>query len=65
MTSAVDPGGFVPPPYPFDVPPEVREMAAALPGGALDLSRGVPCDPVPEAVVSAPVSYTHLRAHET
>lgn len=53
MTSAVDPGGFVPPPYPFDVPPEVREMAEALPGGVVDLSRGVPCDPVPEVVVSA------------
>ena len=53
MTGAVDPDGFVPPPYPFDVPPEVREMAAALPGGAIDLSRGVPCDPVPTVVASA------------
>ena len=53
MTGAVDPNGFVPPPYPFDVPPEVREMAAALPGGAIDLSRGVPCDPVPAVVASA------------
>ena len=53
MTGAVDPNGFVPPPYPFDVPPEVREMAAALPGGAIALSRGVPCDPVPAVVASA------------
>ena len=53
MTAPALPTGFVPPPYPFDVPAEVRDLAEAVPGGAIDLSRGVPCDPVPDVVAAA------------
>ena len=53
MTAPAHPTGFVPPPYPFDVPAEVRDLAEAVPGGAIDLSRGVPCDPVPDVVAAA------------
>ena len=52
MTAPAHPTGFVPPPYPFDVPAEVRDLAEAVPGGAIDLSRGVPCDPVPDVVAA-------------
>ena len=45
--------GFIPPPYPFDVPADVVETASAVDGGVIDLSRGVPCDPVPEVVAAA------------
>jgi len=45
--------GFVPPAYPFDVPPEVVTAANAVAGGVVDLSRGIPCDPVPEVVADA------------
>ena len=53
MKSETGSTGFVPPPYPFDVPAEVRALADAMPGGAVDLSRGVPCDPVPDVVAVA------------
>ncbi|MDG2427897.1 MAG: pyridoxal phosphate-dependent aminotransferase [Acidimicrobiales bacterium] len=53
MAMYLRPTGFVPPPYPFDVPPDVVEAAAAVQGGAIDLSRGVPCDPVPSVVAAA------------
>ncbi len=46
-------GGFVPPPYPYDRLLELQEVAAALPGGAVDLSIGTPCDPPDPAVVAA------------
>ena len=48
-----EPKGFVPPPYPFDVPADVVETASAVDGGVVDLSRGVPCDPVPDVVAAA------------
>lgn len=44
---------FVLPPYPYEALDEVRTMAEELPGGAVDLSVGVPCDPVPDTVVTA------------
>jgi succinyldiaminopimelate transaminase len=47
------PGGFVPPPYPYDRLAEVVRVAGAHAGGAVDLSVGTPCDPPPEAVVAA------------
>ncbi|HJP24429.1 MAG: pyridoxal phosphate-dependent aminotransferase [Acidimicrobiales bacterium] len=53
MTSVPEPTGFVPPPYPFDVPADVVRTASAIDGGAVDLSRGVPCDPVPDVVAAA------------
>ena len=46
-------GGFVPPPYPYDLLDEARAVAAGLPGGAVDLSIGTPCDPVPAVVAEA------------
>ena len=53
MKSETGSSGFAPPPYPFDVPVEVRAVAEAMSGGAVDLSRGVPCDPVPDVVAAA------------
>lgn len=44
---------FVPPPYPYDRLDELKEVAAAQPGGLVDLSIGTPCDPPPPAVVEA------------
>lgn len=46
-------GGFVPPPYPYDRLEELRAVSDALPGGAVDLSIGTPCDPPPPAVLEA------------
>jgi succinyldiaminopimelate transaminase len=46
-------GGFVPPPYPYERLDEVRAIAAAHDGGAVDLSIGTPCDPPPDAVRAA------------
>jgi aspartate/methionine/tyrosine aminotransferase len=43
-------GGYEPPPYPYDLLDESRAVAAGLPGGAVDLSIGTPCDPVPTVV---------------
>ncbi len=51
MTTA--PGGFVPPPYPYDRLGEVAAVAARWSGGAVDLSVGTPVDPPPPAVVAA------------
>ena len=45
--------GFRPPPYPYDRLDPLREVAAALPGGAVDLSIGTPMDPTPPAVAAA------------
>ncbi|MDQ2837241.1 MAG: aminotransferase class I/II-fold pyridoxal phosphate-dependent enzyme [Actinomycetota bacterium] len=45
--------GFVPPPYPYDRLDELKLLAGALDGGAIDLSIGTPCDPPPAAVVAA------------
>lgn len=47
---------FVPPPYPYERLDEYRAIAELLPGGAVDLSVGTPCDPVPEIVSKAFVS---------
>ncbi|HEX6418155.1 MAG TPA: succinyldiaminopimelate transaminase [Acidimicrobiales bacterium] len=48
-----DPAGFRPPPYPYDRLGELHRLATELPGGAVDLSIGTPCDPPPGAVVAA------------
>jgi succinyldiaminopimelate transaminase len=53
MTDGTRSGGFVPPPYPYDLLDEIAEIAALHPGGAVDLSIGTPCDPPPEIVVDA------------
>ena len=45
--------GFVPPAYPYDRLDELRAVADALPGGAIDCSIGTPFDPPPAAAVQA------------
>lgn len=52
-TAAEPQAGYVPPPYPYDRLDEVSAVAAAVPGGAIDLSIGTPCDPPPANVVAA------------
>lgn len=47
------PGGFVPPPYPYDRLKGLSAAAARLDGGAVDLSIGTPNDPPPAAVLDA------------
>jgi len=44
---------YSPPPYPFDLLDEIREIAAGHSQGALDLSIGTPTDPPSEAVIAA------------
>lgn len=46
-------GGFQPPLYPYERLRPLRAKAAALPGGAVDLSVGNPCDPPSPAVLAA------------
>jgi len=45
--------GFVLPPYPYDRLERLRDVAADLPGGAVDLSVGTPCDDPSPAVLDA------------
>ena len=45
--------GFRPPPYPYARLAPLRAKAAALPGGAVDLSVGSPCDPPSSSVLEA------------
>ncbi|MFV0306458.1 MAG: aminotransferase class I/II-fold pyridoxal phosphate-dependent enzyme [Desertimonas sp.] len=45
--------GFTPPPYPYDRLDRLSPLAAAHPGGVVDLSIGTPMDPPPGAVVEA------------
>ncbi len=47
------PQPFVPPPYPYDRLDDLARVAAAFPGGCVDLSIGTPCDAPPPAVVAA------------
>ncbi len=57
-------GGYVPPPYPYDLLDESRAVAAGLPGGAVDLSIGTPCGPVATVVAEVlgeAVSYSASR----
>jgi succinyldiaminopimelate transaminase len=48
-----NPPGFTPPPYPYERLDALRRVAAALEGGAVDLSVGSPCDPPSAAVLEA------------
>ena len=54
-----------PPPYPYDRLAPLREKAAALPGGLVDLSIGDPTDAPPPAVVSALSSSGAERSYPT
>jgi succinyldiaminopimelate transaminase len=45
--------GFVPPPYPYERLGELKAIADALDGVAVDLSIGTPCDPPPADVIAA------------
>lgn len=51
--AAGSPGGFVPPPYPYDRLRELEPLASAHPGGVVDLSIGTPCDAPPSFVLDA------------
>ena len=44
---------FVPPVYPYDRLNDAKAAAESLPGGAVDLSIGTPCDPPAPAVLEA------------
>ncbi len=54
--------GFRPPPYPYGRLGPLREKAAALAGGAVDLSIGDPCDPPSPSVLAALSSADEARA---
>jgi succinyldiaminopimelate transaminase len=54
-----------PPPYPYDRLTPLRDKAAALPGGLVDLSIGDPTDPPPPAVVAALSSSGAERSYPT
>jgi len=58
-----DPAGFVPPPYPYDRLDRLAPLAAALPGGVVDLSIGTPCDPPLQAVITALSSSNSERGY--
>jgi len=58
-------GGFVPPPYPYSRMSAVAAVAERHPGGMVDLSIGTPCDPPPDAVVSALGSSGTERGYPT
>jgi succinyldiaminopimelate transaminase len=47
------PGGFVPPAYPYDRLDVLREVAARHIGGVVDLSIGTPTDPPPAGAMDA------------
>ena len=51
--TAAPPTGFRPPPYPYDRLDQVKALAAAHDGGAVDLSVGTPGDAPPPDVVAA------------
>lgn len=55
--------GFVPPPYPYDRLSELRVIADAHDGGAVDLSIGTPFDPPPPAAVQALASSGAERSY--
>jgi succinyldiaminopimelate transaminase len=56
---------WTPPPYPYDRLAPLRDKAAALPGGLVDLSIGDPTDPPPPAVVAALASSGAERSYPT
>lgn len=58
MVTSVIPGGFQPPPYPYERLDALRRLADALPGGVVDCSIGTPCDPVPPLVAAAAAAAT-------
>ena len=47
------PGGFRPPPYPYERLNPLRDIAQGLEAGMVDLSVGSPCDPPSPAVLAA------------
>jgi succinyldiaminopimelate transaminase len=53
MSDGAAPGGFVPPIYPYFRLDALKQRAAEVPGGIVDLSVGTPNDPVPDIVVAA------------
>ncbi len=62
MTASA-PGGFVPPPYPYDRLDRFKHHASSMEGGLVDLSIGTPCDPPPAAVIAALSSSNDERGY--
>ncbi|HTO01634.1 MAG TPA: aminotransferase class I/II-fold pyridoxal phosphate-dependent enzyme [Microthrixaceae bacterium] len=57
------PGGFVPPPYPYDRLAPIAELARKNFGQAIDLSVGTPFDPPPKSVIDALCSTSTVRGY--
>jgi succinyldiaminopimelate transaminase len=55
--------GFTPPPYPYDRLAPLHEVAAALPGGVVDLSVGTPCDAPPASAMRAMADPAAARSY--
>jgi succinyldiaminopimelate transaminase len=53
VSDGVSSGGFVPPIYPYFRLDALKQRAAEVSGGIVDLSVGTPNDPVPDVVVEA------------
>jgi len=49
----IPPGGFVPPPYPYERLNRLRPITESHQGGTVDLSVGTPFDPPPASVLAA------------
>lgn len=58
-----DQQGFVPPPYPYDRLDAFAALAREHEGGIVDLSIGTPCDPPPDAVITALSSSNSERGY--
>lgn len=57
------PGGFVPPPYPYERLNRLRPITEAYQGGTVDLSVGTPFDPPPDSVLEALATSGSERAY--
>lgn len=57
------PGGFVPPPYPYERLNRLRPITEAYEGGTVDLSVGTPFDPPPDSVLEALATSGSERAY--
>lgn len=62
-SGAAVPAPFELPPYPYDRLGEIARIAGAHPGGAVDCSVGTPCDPPPEAALSALAASPAVRGY--
>lgn len=61
--TAIETGGFVPPPYPYDRLNRLRPITDAHEGGTVDLSIGTPFDPPPQSVLDALATSNSERSY--